>query len=101
MKYIALYKTFRRVIPIFLLLAIYQYPILAQIKSEKINGYGKASYDAEKPGKFMKTWLLAGPVSVSSDTLNPEDSLQVKAFKEDNLTSVNVIAGKPLSSVRI
>ena len=101
MKYIAFHNKRKCVIPIFFVLAFYQNSISAQTKNEKINGYGKASYNTEQAGKFMKTWLLAGPVSVSSDTLAPADSLQVKAFKGDNLTSVNVIAGKPVSFVRI
>ncbi|MEO6453952.1 MAG: serine hydrolase [Ginsengibacter sp.] len=102
MKKIAIYKNHERVFLSFLFFFfIHLNSLLAQAKKEKINGYDKASYNAAQPGKFMKTWLLAGPVYVSSDTLSPNDELQSKVFKEDSLPSLNVIAAKPLLPVRI
>ncbi|MEO6330708.1 MAG: serine hydrolase [Ginsengibacter sp.] len=86
---------------ILLLFSFYQDSLLAQAKNGEVIGYGKASYNAAQPGKFMKTWLLAGPVAVSADTLSPNDSLQSEIFKEDNFSSVNVVANKPLPSVTI
>ena len=47
----------------------------------------------------MKTWLVAGPVSVSTDTLEPGDALQEKVFKTDIISGVNVVPGKPVPPV--
>ena len=46
---------------LFVLLFISQLTVLSQ---DKITGYGKASYHVSQAGKFMHTWLVAGPVSV-------------------------------------
>ena len=102
MRCINIFKNCKHLIPaFFLLFFFYQPKVSAQQKVEKVNGYGKASYDAAQPGKFMKTWLLLGPVPVSTDSINPGDALQQKVFKEDSLSSVNIIAGKPIQSVKI
>ena len=58
-------------------------------------GYGKAQYSASEAGKFMKTWLIAGPFSVAADSAQPDSALQEKVFKTDILSAVNVTAGKP------
>ena len=47
------------------LLTINQNSVSAQTTSAETKGYGKASYNASQTGKFMKTWLVAGPVSVT------------------------------------
>ncbi|MGZ5219126.1 MAG: serine hydrolase [Chitinophagaceae bacterium] len=85
----------------FLFFAIGQYPGLAQVKSVGIKGYDKASYTSSHTGKFMQTWLVAGPVPVSADSLKPGDALQEKVFKADIITAVNVVAGKPLPAVSV
>lgn len=85
----------------FLFFAIGQYAGLAQMKSAGIKGYDKASYSSSQAGKFMQTWLVAGPFPVSDESLKPDNSLQEKAFKGDIITGVNVIAGKPLPPVSI
>ena len=85
----------------FLFFAIVFQSCLAQTKPDEPNGYDKASYDAAQQGKFMRTWLVAGPVSIRNDSLDVADSLQAKAFKEDQLSTVDVVSGKPISPVRI
>ena len=67
----------------------------------EVKGYDKASYNTSEAGKFMKTWLVAGPVSVSNDTLEPGDALQEKVFKTDIISGVNVVAGKPVPPVLV
>lgn len=68
-------------------------------KKDKINGYGKASYKAETEGVFFKNWLLVGPVFISDDQENfPDEEAQLKAFKEDLISKVNVTDnGKPVA----
>jgi CubicO group peptidase (beta-lactamase class C family) len=83
----------------FLFFVIGHYPGLAQVKSVGTKGYGKASYSSSHAGKFMQTWLVAGPFPVSEDSLKPGNALQEKVFKTDIITSVNVMAGKPLPPV--
>lgn len=102
MRYINIFKNCKSVIlTFFLIFFLYRGQSSAQQKVEKVNGYGKASYDASQPGKFMKSWLLLGPVPVSSDSLDPGNALQEKAFKEDNLSSVKVVPGVQVPPVQI
>src|SRR5436190_18690666 len=82
-----------------LLLFIFQ-SISAQTINGQVSGYGTASYTSDYTGKFMKSWLLAGPFTVSNEAA-PDDNAQQQAFKEDYLSSVNVVTGKPLGPVRI
>ncbi len=99
MKYYNFCRIFKTAtLTAFLFFAIaFQSCLLAQTESK---GYDKASYDASQSGKFMKNWLVAGPVSISADSLEPDDAIQEKAFREDMLSTVNVISGKALSPVR-
>jgi len=86
----------------FLFLAvIFHSPLSAQNKTVTKHGYYKASYSALQAGKFMKSWLIAGPVSVSTDSSDPDNDLQEKVFKEDLISAVNVVNGKPVSPVQI
>lgn len=102
MRYNNIYGVSNPIILIaFLLFTLFQNSISAQINTKNVYGYGKASYDAAQTGKFMKSWLLAGPFSVSADSLEPDDAYQEKVFKEDMLSAVNVVSGKPFSSIRI
>ena len=84
----------------FSLFVIGHHAIVAQSPGQ-IKGYDKASYTTSQTGKFMKTWLVCGPVSVSDDTLTPGNELQEKVFKTDIITGVNVVAGKPVPPVSI
>ncbi len=90
-----LYKNSRQIsLLIFLLFIVCNNFVFAQGTSVAIKGYGKASYNTSQAGKFMKSWLIAGPVSVKKDTLKPDDALQEKAFKGDAKEGLNFAAGK-------
>src|ERR1035437_269732 len=100
MRYNNIYKICKStILTAFLLFAIGQNSTLAQTASFEAKGYDKASYNLSQVGKFMKTWLVAGPVSVSTDTLEPGDSLQEKVFKTDIISGVNVVPGNPVPPV--
>jgi CubicO group peptidase (beta-lactamase class C family) len=75
--------------------------LLAQVNTATTKGYGKASYSTVQAGKFMKSWLIAGPVSISADTTDPDTQMQEQAFKEDLISSVQVIEGKSLSPLQV
>ena len=83
------------------LLAINQNPVSAQTTSAETKGYGKASYNASQTGKFMKTWLVAGPVSVIAGNAKPDAAMQEKVFKTDIISAVNVVPGNPVPSVSV
>lgn len=63
------------------------------------NGYNKASYTPAQSGKFMKTWLIAGPFQVSNDPGRPGDAAQQELFKKDIITNVSVVSTKPVIPV--
>jgi CubicO group peptidase (beta-lactamase class C family) len=94
------HKNFRLTI-LTVLIAINQHWVSAQTMNLEAKGYGKASYDASQTGKFMRTWLVAGPVSVTDDNSKPDVALQEKVFKSDMISTVNVVAGNLVSSVLI
>ncbi len=48
-----------------------------------VKGYGKATYTPKQAGKFMRDWLVAGPFTITSDSIAPDEQLQEKAFKAD------------------
>src|SRR5688500_10984068 len=48
----------------------------------------------------MKTWLIAGPVSVS-DAGEPDNAAQAKAFKEDAFQTINVVKNKPVPAIQV
>ena len=75
----------------FLFFVMGQNTILAQAQPFEIKGYDKASYNTSQAGKFMQTWLVAGPVPVSDDSLKPGDALQENVFKTDKIADINVI----------
>ncbi len=81
----------------FLIVAIFALSLSA--RSQMINGYSKASYTPAQSGKFMKTWLVAGPFSVNSDAGSPAYSVQEESFKKDIITHASVVAGKPVPPV--
>src|SRR5205085_12569076 len=74
--------------------------LVAQSQTDVQKGYGKASYDATQQGTFMKSWLMAGPVAVSADSM-PDGAIQQTVFKEDLLSKVKVVPGLPVSPVSI
>src|SRR5688572_33504470 len=75
--------------------------ILVQVNVYAQSGYGKASYNTSQAGTFMKSWLVAGPISVSTGNAQPDQAQQEKAFKNDVLSTVNVASGKPLTPVQV
>jgi len=75
--------------------------VFAQINATTIRGYDKASYNSSETGKFMKSWLIAGPVFVSEDSLNPDLPIQEKVFKENVLSSVKIVNGQPAAPLQI
>ncbi|MEJ7589867.1 MAG: hypothetical protein WKI04_20125, partial [Ferruginibacter sp.] len=89
------------ILRLFFLLAISQNAVFAQTKDVETQGYDKASYTTEEAGAFMKNWLIAGPVAVSRDTVDPGDAHQEKVFKTDSISGVLVTAGKPVPPVLI
>lgn len=93
---INLYKRVRQtILAVLLLLAINQNFVYAQSSSVAVKGYGKASYTISEAGKFMKSWLVAGPVSVSADNSKPDAALQEKVFKSDMISTVSMTTGGP------
>ncbi len=48
-----------------------------------VKGYGKATYSPGQAGKFMRTWLVAGPFTISSDSIAPDEPTQEKAFRAE------------------
>ncbi|MEO5888662.1 MAG: serine hydrolase, partial [Ferruginibacter sp.] len=84
-----------------LLFLIEQGHVQAQAKPASTTGYSKASYKVSQTGTFFKTWLIAGPVAISTDTIEPDNAAQEQAFKTDIISGVNVVAGKPLPPVNI
>jgi CubicO group peptidase (beta-lactamase class C family) len=67
----------------------------SQTISVEGKGYGKAHYNVSQAGKFMKTWLIAGPFPVS-DAPNPDAGLQEQGFKRDIISTVKVSSGNPV-----
>ncbi|MCU7550096.1 serine hydrolase [Chitinophagaceae bacterium LB-8] len=80
--------------------AVISHTVSAQTSAATISGYGKATYSAVATGKFMKNWLIAGPVPVSADSM-PASSVQEKTFKEDIISSVPIVTGKPVMPVHV
>jgi CubicO group peptidase (beta-lactamase class C family) len=80
-----------------ILLAINRNSCLAQTGTVGVKGYGKAQYNASQVGKFMQTWLVAGPFPVSADSLNPDAALQEKVFKTDMISVVKVSSTNPIA----
>ncbi len=100
MKFNNICRAGKPVILTFLLIFIFQQDyVKAQAKSTETKGYDKASYGISQVGKFMKTWLVAGPFAVSADTLAPPDSLQQKVFKTDIISGVNLTPAKTFQPV--
>ncbi|MEO6734392.1 MAG: serine hydrolase [Ferruginibacter sp.] len=86
---------------VFLLMSIFQHYAFSQGTLIQAKGYDKATYNLPASGKFMKTWLVAGPIPVSNDTLAPSDAMQEKAFKSDVIAGANTLAGRPPAPVSI
>ncbi len=74
--------------------------LFSGIQAQSItNGYNKASYTTAQSGKFMKTWLVAGPFLVSNDPGRPGDAAQEELYKKDIITNVSVVSTKPVIPV--
>jgi CubicO group peptidase (beta-lactamase class C family) len=65
----------------------------SQATKIETKGYGNASYSLSQAGKFMKTWLIAGPISVSTDNSKPDAATQEKVFKSDLISAVSLTGG--------
>src|SRR5215467_6504819 len=86
------------------LVALFLFPVTLHVCCQAgatSKGYGSASYNASQPGKFMKSWLLAGPIAVAPASSNPENAIQEKAFKTDVISSVNVVAGRTIPPISV
>lgn len=78
-----------------------QLPFSLNAQSIKQIGYGEASYNASQKGAFMKNWLLAGPVKITTDTAAPSVEMQQKIFNEDLLSKMIVMPNKAVPSLPI
>jgi len=89
----------RQTLPVFLFFVLGKVSVSGQGQYVELKGYDKASYTVSQAGKYMRTWLVAGPVSVSADSSRPDDAEQEKAFKTDPVTHVNIVPGKAIPAV--
>lgn len=65
-------------------------------------GYGTASYPATAAGKFMRSWLLAGPVLIRDAAAPEPDAVtQEKFFNESLLERVAVNAKQPIAALTV
>src|SRR5688572_8405520 len=81
----------------FLMLALGQYTVMSQGHYAEKNGYGKASYNLSHSGKFMQSWLVSGPFFVSTESTEPDNALQEKAFKTEKLPGLVSGTALPLA----
>ena len=95
------YTRCRQTLPVFLFFVLSQASVSGQGQYVDIKGYDKASYSVAQSGKFMHTWLLAGPVSVSSDSGKPDNAEQEKVFKADIVTHLNIVPGKSIQPLSV
>ncbi|MEO7802448.1 MAG: serine hydrolase [Ginsengibacter sp.] len=84
-----------------LLLTFGSASVRAQSVTTAVTGYGKASYDVSQPGKFMKNWVITGPVAVNKNVASADNDTQEKKFKTDSLNPLIVSNGKTLAPVKI
>jgi CubicO group peptidase (beta-lactamase class C family) len=70
-----------------------------QLSSSK--GYGKATYVTSSTAKFMKDWLLLGPIPVDPASKSTDLKVQEQSFDQELITSVVVQQGKALSPVTV
>ena len=87
---------------IILVAFLFQISVYGQKKTGTPNsGYNKASYSTAQAGTFMKTWYVAGPIPVGTNSSKPDGAQQEKAFKEDLLDPVTIVTGKLLTPVQV
>lgn len=82
----------------FLFFILFQNSLFSQIKSDKRADYNNASYNTASAGKFMRSWLLAGPIPVEDGKAEPNNALQEKIFKEEAVSPGSI---SPTSRLRI
>jgi CubicO group peptidase (beta-lactamase class C family) len=88
--------------PFFLSFLIFTFcHTIAISQGDSPKGYGNASYTISQAEKFMKTWLVAGPIHVSDDSGEPETVLQQTSFKTDLIAQVAVNANSAVSPLSI
>src|SRR6478736_6251111 len=86
------------------LIAIFLCPVTLDLCCQVVatsKGYGSASYNVSQPGKFMKSWLLAGPITVPPATSDPDNGSQEQVFKTDVISEVEVAAGQTIPPISV
>ena len=86
------------------LIAAFLFPATLHVCCQAVvtsKGYGSASYNVSQAGKFMKSWLLAGPIAVARGSSEPDNASLEKVFQTDVITSVNVVAGRTIPPVTV
>jgi CubicO group peptidase (beta-lactamase class C family) len=86
------------------LIAVFLFPVTLDLWCQVVatsKGYGSASYNVSQSGKFMKNWLLAGPIAVTPASANPDDASQEKVFKTDVISTVNLVGGRTIPPVSV
>jgi CubicO group peptidase (beta-lactamase class C family) len=59
--------------------------------SQDMNSFRKKiNYTAQRPGGFMKNWLIAGPFAIDATRGRPADSAQAALFRHDPVTKVDL-----------
>jgi CubicO group peptidase (beta-lactamase class C family) len=74
----------------------------ASVQAQKavvIKGYGNAVYQGIQDDRFLKNWLILGPVPVTDKAGEPGNDQMKNAFNKDLFTSVNVDIKKEIPAV--
>ena len=85
----------------FMLMALLIFIISSEVNGQDaapVNGYGKATYNVATAGKYMRSWLIAGPFHVTTDSLDADESAQQQAFNADFTSNLHSVPGQPLPS---
>src|SRR5262245_38317521 len=96
----SIYKTCRQSA----LIAVFLCPATLNLCCQSVatsKGYSSASYNVSQAGKFMKNWLLVGPIAVSPGSSNPDNASQEKVFKTDVVSAVNVVGGRTIPPISV
>ena len=85
----------------FMLMALLIFIISSEVNGQgaaPVNGYGKATYNVATAGKYMRSWLIAGPFHVTTDSFDADESAQQQAFNADFTSNLHSVPGQPLPS---
>src|SRR5678816_379523 len=86
------------------LIAMFLFPATVHLCCQSVatsKGYGPASYNVSQAGKFMKSWMLAGPIAVAPTSSEPDNGSQEKIFKTDVISAVDVVASRTVPSISV